>query len=75
VTRIVIAGDIATEQVITLTPEDNLNTAMEKFSIKDIEEIPVVSIIDPVHLVGMVRRKDVISAYNKEVLKRESGLN
>jgi CIC family chloride channel protein len=75
VTRIVIAGDIATEQVITLTPEDNLNTAMEKFSIKDIEEIPVVSIIDPVRLVGMVRRKDVISAYNKEVLKRESGLS
>jgi CIC family chloride channel protein len=74
VTRIVIAGDIATERVITLTPEDNLNTAMEKFSIKDLEEIPVVSDRDPRRLAGMVRRKDVIAAYNKEVLKRESGL-
>jgi CIC family chloride channel protein len=70
----VIAGDIATERVITLTPEDNLNTAMEKFSIKDLEEIPVVSDRDPRRLAGMVRRKDVIAAYNKEVLKRESGL-
>ncbi len=74
VTRIVNAGDIATEKVITLTPEDDLNTAMEKFSIKDLEEIPVVSVFDAKRVAGMVRRKDVIAAYNKEVLKRESGL-
>jgi CIC family chloride channel protein len=74
VTRIVNAGDIATEKVITLTPEDDLNTAMEKFSIKDLEEIPVVAVFDPRRICGMVRRKDVIAAYNKEVLKRESGL-
>jgi CIC family chloride channel protein len=74
VTRIVNAGDIATEKVITLTPEDDLNAAMEKFSIKDLEEIPVVSVFDPRRVAGMLRRKDVIAAYNKEVLKRESGL-
>ena len=75
VTHIVNAGDIATENVIVLTPEDDLNTAMERFSIKDIEEIPVVKQGGSKTVIGMVRRKDVIGAYNREVLKKESGLS
>ncbi len=74
VTHIVNAGDIATEKVIVLTPEDDLNTAMEKFSIKDIEEIPVVQNEGSKKVIAMVRRMDVIGAYNREVLKKDSGL-
>ncbi len=74
VTHIVNAGDIATENVIVLTPGDDLNTAMERFSIKDIEEIPVVEHEGSKKVMGMVRRKDIIAAYNREVLKKESGL-
>lgn len=70
--RIVIAGDIATEQVIVLTPDDDLNTAMERFGRKDIEEIPVVDGRDSRRLLGMLKRRDVIAAYNREILKRES---
>ncbi|HAS55531.1 MAG TPA: hypothetical protein DCS42_16045 [Nitrospiraceae bacterium] len=69
--RIVRAVDIATEKVITLGPYDNLNTAMEKFSLKDIDEIPVVDVLYPRKVIGMVSRRDVISAYNKEVLKKQ----
>ncbi len=74
VTRIVYAGDIATENVIVLTPEDDLNAAMEKFSLKDIDEIPVVTHVGSKSVIGMVRRKDVIEVYNREVLKKESGI-
>jgi CIC family chloride channel protein len=74
VTHIVNAGDISTENVIVLAPDDDLNTAMTKFSVKDIEEIPVVSKRGSKKIIGMVRRKDVIAVYNKEVLKRESGM-
>ncbi len=74
VTRIVNAGDIATESVIILTPEDNLNAAMEKFSLKDIEEIPVVEHSGSKKVIGMVRRKDMIAVYNREVLKKDSGI-
>jgi chloride channel protein, CIC family len=74
VTHIVNAGDIATENVIVLTPQDDLNTAMEKFSMKDIEEIPVVEGPGSKKILGMVRRKDIIAAYNREVLKKESGI-
>jgi CIC family chloride channel protein len=73
VTRIVNAGDIATEKIIVLTPDDDLNTAMEKFGYKDIEEIPVVDPRDATKLIGMLKRKDVIATYNKEVLRKESG--
>jgi CIC family chloride channel protein len=73
VTRIVNAGDIATEKVIVLTTDDDLNTAMEKFGLKDIEEIPVVDPHDPLRPIGMLKRRDVIAAYNKEVLRKESG--
>jgi CIC family chloride channel protein len=75
VTHIVNAGDIATEDVIVLTPRDDLNAAMEKFSMKDIEEIPVVEGAGSKKIVGMVRRKDIIAAYNREVLKKESGFS
>jgi CIC family chloride channel protein len=68
---VVTAGELATENVITLTPDDDLNTAMEYFSMKDIEEIPVVDKEKPRKVIGMLRRMDVIAAYKKEVLKKE----
>jgi CIC family chloride channel protein len=74
VTHIVNAGDIATENVIVLAPDDDLNAAMEKFSIKDLEEIPVVEHKGSNKVIGMVRRKDMFEVYNREVLRKESGM-
>ncbi len=71
--KIVTAGELATEDVIVLTTMDNLNTALEKFSIKDIDEIPVVDFLNPKKVVGILKRGDVIAAYNKEILIRQSG--
>jgi len=61
---------MVSHHVIVLTPNDNLNTAIEKFSIKDLGEIPVVDIYDSRKVVGMLKRGDVITAYNKELLLR-----
>lgn len=61
---------MVSRHVIVLTPNDNLNTAIEKFSIKDLGEIPVVDIYDSRKVVGMLKRGDVITAYNKELLLR-----
>jgi len=71
VKNIVKAGELSTEDVITLLPEDNLNTAMESFTIKDIDEIPVIDSNENKKVVGMLRHMDVISAYKKAILKRE----
>ncbi len=74
VTHIVNAGDIATENLIVLTPEEDLNSAMQKISVKDIEKIPVVKNLGTKNLIVMFRRRYVIKAYNRVVLKRESGI-
>ncbi len=67
---IVRAGQLATEEVIVLYPDENLNAAAERFSLKDIDEIPVVTRENTKKVIAMVSRRDVIAAYNKEVLKR-----
>jgi CIC family chloride channel protein len=63
-------GDICTRDVITLTPDDNLYTAMTLFDVKGIEEIPVVESHNDRWVLGMLKRRDVLAAYNHEVLKK-----
>jgi len=63
-------GSVCARKVICLTPDDNLYRAMELFDLKGIEEIPVVESLDDKWVVGMLKRRDVIAAYNHEVLKR-----
>lgn len=63
-------GDICNRNVITLTPDDSLYTAMELFDIKGIEEIPVVESMKDRWVVGMLQRRNVIAAYNHEALKK-----
>ena len=68
---LVVASELATRKVIFLTPDQNLNEAMEKFAQLDVEQLPVVRTDDPLKAIGMVTRGDVISAYNREVLVSE----
>ena len=63
-------GDICERNVITLTPDDNLYTALTHYDVKGIEEIPVVESKTNRWVLGMIKRRDVINAYNREVLKR-----
>ena len=63
-------GDICTREVLTLTPDDNIYTAMTYFDVKGITEIPVVESPEEQWVVGMLKRRDVVDAYNREVLKK-----
>jgi CIC family chloride channel protein len=65
-----LVGAICSRDVITLTPEHNLFDAIQLFDIKGLEEIPVVESMDDKWVLGMLKRRDVISAYNREVLRR-----
>ncbi|MHB1016048.1 MAG: hypothetical protein ACYC2W_12330, partial [Desulfurivibrionaceae bacterium] len=44
--------------------------AMALFDAKGVEEIPVVENADNRWVVGMLKRRDAIAAYNKEVIRR-----
>jgi CIC family chloride channel protein len=63
-------GNICARKVVTLTPSDTLYDAMTQFVIKGIEEIPVVESKEEMWVVGMLKRREVIAAYNREILKR-----
>jgi CIC family chloride channel protein len=65
-----VAKDLASSNVVTVSSSDNLYTALEKISRYDFSTLPVVSPNDPVHLIGIVTRRDVIGAYEKAVLKK-----
>jgi chloride channel protein, CIC family len=65
-----LVGGICSRDVITLTPDDSLYKAMQLFDVKGIEEIPVVEDLENKWVIGMLKRRDVIAAYNHEVLKK-----
>jgi len=65
-----LVGGICSRDVIMLTPDNSLYTAMQLFDVKGIEEIPVVEDLENKWVVGMLKRRDVIAAYNHEVLKK-----
>lgn len=67
---LLLAKDIASEPVSRLTPDDNLWTAIEKFAIQDLDQIVVVSPDNPRRLLGMISHREVINAYNREILRR-----
>jgi CIC family chloride channel protein len=67
---LVVAKDLATTDLVTISLDDNLWTALEKISSKDFAVLPVVSAQAPNILEGVVSRRDIIGAYNKAVLKK-----
>lgn len=64
----IIAEDIAVSG-IQIDYDDNLEKAMKIFGSKDTDEIAVVR---SGKFSGVIKRKDVIEAYNHEVIKREA---
>jgi CIC family chloride channel protein len=67
----VVAQDIATPNQLLVNENDHLDYIMKEFAKENIDEIPVVSEGDPTKILGTIWRIDVISAYNKEILKRD----
>jgi len=67
---LIIAKDLATKDVVTVTTEDNLYDALERISLKDFSIMPVVSPTDKLKLEGILTRRDIIGAYDKAIIKK-----
>jgi len=65
------AADIATREVSVVTPADDMQTALHLMSEKGVSQLPVVSETEPKKVLGIVRQKDILTAYDKAVLRRE----
>ena len=68
-----LVGAICARDVIMLTPDASLYEAIRLFDVKGIDEIPVVESTGEPWVLGMLKRQDVISAYNHEMIRRGIG--
>ncbi|MFH1975395.1 MAG: chloride channel protein [Pseudomonadota bacterium] len=66
---LVIARDLATMNLVTVTMENNLYDALQLISQKDFSIIPVLSPKNASELVGVVSRRDIVGAYEKALIK------
>jgi CIC family chloride channel protein len=65
--ELVVMKDIGTSTIIFATPSEDLNSVMQKFTIRNIDSLPVVTDDDHGILIGMLGRREVISFYNHQI--------
>ena len=70
--NLVVMNDVATFDIILTTPSEDLNAVLQKFTIKNIDSLPVVKDYDHGILIGMLNRREVISYYNEQVRKMKN---
>ena len=70
--QLVVMNDIATFDIIFTTPSEDLNAVLQKFTIKNIDSLPVVKDDDHGILIGMLNRREVIAYYNEQVQKMKN---
>ncbi|MGH7566108.1 MAG: chloride channel protein [Gemmatimonadota bacterium] len=65
----VIAADLITE-IPVVTPDDSLVEVNEKLWFRDLGQLPVVDDDETRKFLGIVTRRDVLGAFDREVLRR-----
>jgi len=68
--ELVVAKDVSKDSPPSLTREDTLGTAMGLLARRDVPALPVMEGRDSRKVVGLVRRDDVLAAYNSQLLVR-----
>ncbi|QDV14214.1 H(+)/Cl(-) exchange transporter ClcA [Rosistilla oblonga] len=67
------ASDVMTTNVVSVTPDDDLNTALGHFTALNLEELPVVEDHQSQRLLGMLRRRETIATYNRRIREHKEG--
>ncbi len=67
-------SEVATHDVVVAFPEESLNDALRKLALRDVGRLPVVDREDRKKLLGLVTRKNILSAYNRALLHRHTDL-
>lgn len=66
-----VVADIATIGDILLAYEDEpLGDVLQRIALRDVNKLPVVSRRDPKKVVGVIRRRDIVKAYNLALSRR-----
>jgi len=62
--------EIATRRVLVAYPDETMADVMRRINVRDIGRLPVVSRDDPQKLLGVIRRQDLLRAYNLALTNR-----
>jgi CIC family chloride channel protein len=65
---LVVVKELASPNVITTTEEEDLDTCMRKLGYRDFKQLPVVDSRTGKKLLGIIFRRDIISAYNRSLV-------
>ena len=65
-------GDVCTREMLVAHPEESIGAALRRMSIRDIGRLPVVDPRNPRLLLGMLRRIDLVRAYDLALTRRSS---
>jgi len=68
---LVIVRDIMSTNAPAVAIDENLGSALAKFGMRDFDGLPVVDRHNPKKLLGILKRSDIISFYNKRLLEQE----
>jgi CIC family chloride channel protein len=68
--QLVVAKDVAFDSGMRLTPADTLGAAFEMLAKRDVAALPVMDGPTSRRVIGLVRRDDVLAAYNSQLLLR-----
>jgi CIC family chloride channel protein len=63
------AAQLMTQQSVSLTPEDTLDTALELFEEKNFTCLPVVQPPEKKKVVGLLKHEDLVRAYKQRLLR------
>jgi CIC family chloride channel protein len=69
--NLLIMREVADENVPTVTPEDNLASVLQRFAEYELDTLPVVDSPGSRRLLGLIRRRDVMSSYYERLRSLE----
>ena len=64
------AGDIITRSLVTAYPDETIGLALEKMGPRDLSSLPVIDPDNARRLLGIVRRTDIVRAYNLAIVRQ-----
>lgn len=63
-------GDLATKDLVTVTPDNSLHDVLVRFHVRDLGHLPVVDPDDPKKLLGIISRAHIVRAYNRALISK-----
>jgi len=65
-----LVGDVATRELVLAYPDETMDQALRRMSVRDLGRLPVVARDQPRQLLGMLRRTDIVRAYDLALTRR-----